>query len=60
VGDETDFPRDIAEMALAHAVGNEVEQAYRRATALEIRGDWFDHHCRPILAFGFGPISASN
>ena len=36
-GDETSFPRDIAEMALAHAVGNEVEQAYRRATALEKR-----------------------
>jgi integrase len=36
-GDETSFPRDIAEMALAHAVGDEVEQAYRRATALEKR-----------------------
>lgn len=36
-GDKTSFPRDIAEMALAHAVGDEVEQAYRRATALEKR-----------------------
>lgn len=36
-GDETGFPRDIAEMALAHAVGDEVEQAYRRATALAKR-----------------------
>jgi integrase len=36
-GDETSFPRDIAEMALAHAVGDEVEQAYRRGTALEKR-----------------------
>jgi integrase len=36
-GDETNFPRDIAEMALAHAVGDEVEQAYRRGTALEKR-----------------------
>jgi integrase len=36
-GDMTSFPRDIAEMALAHAVGDEVEQAYRRATALEKR-----------------------
>ncbi len=26
-GDETSFPREIAEMALAHAVGDEVEQA---------------------------------
>jgi integrase len=37
VGDETSFPREIAEMALAHAVGDEVEQAYRRGTALEKR-----------------------
>jgi integrase len=36
-GDETAFPREIAEMALAHAVGDEVEQAYRRGTALEKR-----------------------
>jgi integrase len=36
-GDKTDFPRDIAEMALAHAVGDEVEQAYRRGKALEKR-----------------------
>lgn len=37
VGDCTDFPREIAEAALAHAVGNEVEQAYRRGKALEKR-----------------------
>jgi integrase len=36
-GDMTSFPREIAEMALAHAVGDEVEQAYRRSTALEKR-----------------------
>jgi integrase len=36
-GDETDFERDIAEMALAHKVGDEVEQAYRRGTALKKR-----------------------
>jgi len=37
VGDETSFPREVAEMALAHAVGDEVELAYRRGTALEKR-----------------------
>jgi integrase len=37
VGDETHFERDIAEMALAHKVGDEVEQAYRRGTALKKR-----------------------
>lgn len=36
-GDATNFPRDLAEQALAHAVGNEVEQAYRRGGALERR-----------------------
>ncbi|MGE0522044.1 MAG: tyrosine-type recombinase/integrase [Variibacter sp.] len=36
-GDCTAFPREIAEMALAHAVGDEVELAYRRGTALAKR-----------------------
>lgn len=37
VGEETDFPREIAEAALAHQVGNAVERAYRRGDALEKR-----------------------
>ncbi len=36
-GDVTTFPREIAEAALAHKVGNEVERAYRRQDALEKR-----------------------
>jgi integrase len=36
-GDKTSFPREVAEMALAHAVGDDVELAYRRGTALEKR-----------------------
>jgi integrase len=36
-GDKTGFPREVAEVALAHKVGNEVEQAYRRSDALEKR-----------------------
>jgi integrase len=36
-GDETSFPREIAEAALAHKVGDETEQAYRRSDALERR-----------------------
>jgi integrase len=36
-GDETRFERDIAEMALAHKVGGETEQAYRRGSALKKR-----------------------
>ncbi len=36
-GEETSFPRELAEMALAHAVGNAVERSYRRGDALEKR-----------------------
>jgi integrase len=43
-GDCTSVPREIAEMALAHAVGDEVERAYRRGTALakrrELMEEW--------------------
>jgi integrase len=35
--DETDHQREIAEAALAHAVGDAVERAYRRGDALEKR-----------------------
>jgi integrase len=37
VGDQTNFPRNVAEMALAHKVGDATEQAYRRASALAKR-----------------------
>lgn len=36
-GDKTDFPRDVAEAALAHTVRDKVEAAYRRGTAFEKR-----------------------
>lgn len=36
-GDCTTFPREVAEAALAHAVGDEAERAYRRSDALEKR-----------------------
>ncbi|WP_347717982.1 site-specific integrase [Sphingomonas sp.] len=35
--EETEFPRELAELALAHAVGSEVERAYRRGDGLERR-----------------------
>jgi len=37
VGNETEFQRELAEAALAHVVGDAVEQAYRRGDALEKR-----------------------
>lgn len=46
-GDCTDFPREIAEAALAHIVGDKAEQAYRRGDALEKRralmDQWADY-----------------
>lgn len=41
-GNETSFPRDLAEQALAHAVGDETERAYRRSDALEKRRKLMD------------------
>jgi integrase len=36
-GEQTNYPREVAEAALAHRVGDQVEQAYRRGDALEKR-----------------------
>jgi len=35
--ERTNFPRDVAEMALAHTVGDKVEAAYRRGDLIEKR-----------------------
>lgn len=37
VAEETTYPSDMAEIALAHTVGSEVERAYRRGDAVEKR-----------------------
>jgi integrase len=37
VGEETAYPREVAELALAHTVGNAVEAAYRRGDLFEKR-----------------------
>ena len=46
-GELTDHARETAEAALAHAVGNEVEVAYRRGTSIDKRvtlmQDWADY-----------------
>ena len=42
--EETDFPREIAEMALAHTVGTAVENAYRRS-------DLFDRRRQLMMAW---------
>jgi integrase len=53
-GEETPFPREICEAALAHATGNAVEQAYRRGDALEKRRGLMEtwaHYCTHVVAF---------
>jgi integrase len=41
-GDSTTFPREVAEAALAHTVGDETERAYRRSDALAKRRKLMD------------------
>lgn len=45
-GDCTSAPREVAEAALAHVVGNRTEQAYRRSTALDKRRQLMEQWCR--------------
>ena len=47
-GNETHFPRELAEHALAHVIGDKAEQAYRRSDALARRRELMDawaKHC---------------
>lgn len=49
--EQTDYPRELAEMALAHTVGSEVERAYLRSDGLERRRklmeDWAAYVAAP-------------
>lgn len=51
VSECTDYPKDVAEMALAHTIENKVEAAYRRGELLEKRQslmqDWANY-CAPL------------
>jgi integrase len=50
VGECTIFPREVAEAALGHTVGSEVERAYRRGDALTKRRQLMDawaRYCEP-------------
>jgi integrase len=52
-GNETHFPRELAEHALAHVMGDKAEQAYRRGDALEKRRKLMDAwaaYCEPKAA----------
>lgn len=53
-GECTSFPREVAEMALSHAVGDETEQAYQRGDLFEKRRKlmeaWAKYCCQPPKA----------
>ena len=55
VGECTQYPSDLAEMALAHVLPNKTEAAYRRGDALEKRRGMMDAwalHCLPAQSHG--------
>ena len=55
VGELTQFPSDLAEMALAHVLPNKTEAAYRRGDALEKRRGMMEAwalHCLPAHIHG--------
>ncbi|PWW03799.1 integrase [Hoeflea marina] len=45
-GEESEFPREIAEAALAHVVGDATERAYRRGDALAKRRELMESWCQ--------------
>ena len=58
--DTTGYPNHVVEMALAHAIANGVEAAYRRGDLFEKRRrlmhDWADYCNRPIIEGDVVPI----
>jgi integrase len=58
--EQTNFPRELAEHALAHTVGDESERAYARSRLLERRRklmeSWCRYACAPPLAKASGKI----
>jgi integrase len=52
--ERTNFPREVAEMALAHAIPNAVEAAYRRGDLFEKRrrlmDAWAEYCAQPKAA----------
>jgi integrase len=59
-GEATNFPRELAEQALAHQVGDATELAYRRGDALERRRalmDAWSAFCEPRNSANVVPMS---
>lgn len=55
-GNETSFPRELAEQALAHVIGDKAEQAYRRSDALERRRELMEAWARYIEPNAVGNV----
>ena len=60
--ERTAYPREVAEMALAHSVGDAVERAYQRGDLIEKRArlmaDWADFLCLPPASGAVVPLRA--
>lgn len=63
VSERTNYPNEAAEMALAHAVGDKVEAAYRRGDMLERRvammADWAAFCAKPERGGNVVPLEAA-
>jgi integrase len=58
-GNLSSFPRELAETALAHVIGDKAEQAYRRSDALEKRRKLMEAwaaYCEPMPSANVVPI----
>lgn len=61
-GNETPFPREVAEQALAHTIGDKAERAYRRGDALEKRRALMEawaNFCEPTTAANIFPLKTA-
>ncbi len=58
--ESTAYPSEMAEMALAHAIGNKVEAAYRRGNLLQKRvrmmADWARFCAKPLQSGDVVPM----
>ncbi len=54
-GNATDYPRELAEAALAHVIGNKAEAAYRRSDALEKRRAMMEEWAGFVATCNCGP-----
>jgi integrase len=58
-GNETNFPREVTETALAHVIGDKAEQAYRRGDALDKHRKLMDAwaaYCEPRQSANVVPM----